>query len=231
MLIHMFPCLDSYDSHKQERFPTWPVPLSARPAASHSGLNLMDFISLPVSQTVKASQLDSLEGTRSHLTLWWLQTLPLTAPPSSFCSWVQTFCGLAWCAVPSSSRLWVYMTNKFLPVSFIQCWVSCVKPSYYLGQENLLSIYRCIGGDQNIATFLSKSLSLTWPHLHTSSHWIICSSLKTFNYSASLYLFLFARVLFLAIWQVLTDSSFGSKHATISELDNCQCKINAATLF
>lgn len=61
-----------------------------------------------------------------YFTVLKLQSLSLTASECSLCSQVHpTYpCYIASC----SSRLWVYVTNKLLAVSSVQCWISCVWP-------------------------------------------------------------------------------------------------------
>ena len=61
-----------------------------------------------------------------YFTVLKLQSLSLTASECSPCSQVYPIylCYIASC----SSRLWVYVTNKLLAVSSVQCGVSCIWP-------------------------------------------------------------------------------------------------------
>lgn len=54
-----------------------------------------------------------------------LQSPPPSTSGCALCSWVLVPCGHTWCAVYSSPRLSVYMTNKLLLISSVPCWVSC----------------------------------------------------------------------------------------------------------
>lgn len=84
------------------------------------------FSSLPVQGIIQTSQSHPLQEPGAHLTLLLLQSLPPTPPPASGCSLysrVQHLCGPEWFVVSSSPGLWVYVTNKLLSISPVQCQV------------------------------------------------------------------------------------------------------------
>ena len=61
-----------------------------------------------------------------YFTVLKLQSLFLTASERSLCSQAHPTCP---CYIAScSSKLWVYVNNKLLAVSSVQCWVLCIWP-------------------------------------------------------------------------------------------------------
>lgn len=83
------------------------------------------FNSLTAHRIIQTRQ-SCLLGTRDHLTLLLLQSLPATISACSLCSWVQPLCDPTNHVVPCSPGLWIYVTNKLPSVSSVQghCHVS-----------------------------------------------------------------------------------------------------------
>lgn len=100
---------------------------------------LIRFISLlvglspnPVSPwIIDTSQSHLPVGTRGHLTLLLLKSLPPTAPHLLVhCSQVQPMCSVA-CCMMSSPRLWAYVINKLLSIIRLVSGVTCLAVLYY----------------------------------------------------------------------------------------------------
>lgn len=116
-----FPALVRHAPIQREKLPTQLAPLSARPATPHPVHSLSGFISLLAHEVIQTSQSQPPTGAKGQSTLLSLQILCPTAPAGSLCSWVQAPCGPAWHMTSSSPELWVYVTNKLLSVSSVQC--------------------------------------------------------------------------------------------------------------
>lgn len=71
---------------QQESFHTWLVLLPATPAKPHLVLNLIGLTFLQVDEIIQTNQAYPPMGTRDHLTLLILQSLPPTAPVGSLYS-------------------------------------------------------------------------------------------------------------------------------------------------
>lgn len=111
-----------------KKFPIQPDLISTVPPAFYQVLNLTNVTPL-TAKIIQTGQSHPLVGTKGHLILMPLQSLPLTAHVYSLCSQEEHSCDPVCYAVSSSLELWVFMTSKLLSISSVQCWVLCVGPS------------------------------------------------------------------------------------------------------
>lgn len=90
---------------------------------------ITEFQYLPAHRIIQTSQSHPTVVTRGYPNHVMLQSLPPFTLPCLLSSRAQALCGPARCVVSYFPGLWVYVTNKSLLISCVQCQVLCVQPS------------------------------------------------------------------------------------------------------
>lgn len=101
------------------------LPLSTGPGTVSAYPWIVGFNFLPAYRTIQTSQSHRLwEPGSTSLPSQYIQRLPPTVPGSSFCPKWNPHVVLhgMWCP---PRQAWLYVTNKLLSISSVQCWVLC----------------------------------------------------------------------------------------------------------